>query len=144
MMSEKRARKYREAAKEPGFTARFGEKKAELGVIGWGSTQGAIREGVEMARKAGLSVAQLQLKMVYPLPESDIREFLNSVERVMVAELNFSGQLNQMIRAQFSIPTISFTKCEGLPFFSEEVLAKIQAVASGEKAAAEPATARHR
>ncbi len=131
LMSTKRAKKIEEASKEKGFTARFGLKKAKLGIIGWGSTQGALREGVEMAIKEGLSVAQLQLKMVHPLPEADIREFLNSVEQVIVAELNYTGQLNQIFRSKFLLPTIALTKCEGLPFYAEEVLAKIKAVAGG-------------
>jgi len=141
LMSIKRAKKIEEASKEPGFTARFGPKKAKIGIIGWGSTQGAIREGAEMATQQGYSVAQLQLKMVYPLPEADIREFLNSVEEVVVAELNFGGQLNQILRSKFLIPTHSLTKCEGLPFYAEEIAAKIKAVSNGEKATAGAATA---
>lgn len=142
-MSAKRALKIQEASKEPGFSTRFGQKKAKIGVIGWGSTQGAIREGVESAIREGLSVAQLQLKMVYPLPDADLREFLNSVEKVIVAELNFGGQFNQILRSKFLIPTISLTKCEGLPFYAEEIVAKIKEVAGGGgKPAMEPALAR--
>ncbi len=130
-MSFKRARKIEMASRESGFTARYGAKKAKIGIIGWGSTQGAIREGVDMAAKAGIPVAHLQVKMVYPLPEADIKEFLSSVEQVIVAELNYSGQYNQLFRSRFLLPTIAMTKCEGLPFYAEEILAKIQAVASG-------------
>lgn len=140
-MSAKRAHKIQEAAKEPGFTTRFGPKKAKIGIIGWGSTQGAIKEGMDLANAEGLSVAQLQLKMVSPLPENDIREFLNSVEKVVVAELNYGGQVNNVIRSKFLIPTISYTKCEGLPFYAEEILEKLRAVAGGEKSATQPALA---
>ncbi len=139
-MSTKRHTKIVEASKEPGYTARFGDAKAKIGIIGWGSTQGAIREGMELARKEGIKAAQLQLKMVAPLPEKEIREFLSSVETVIVAELNFGGQLNQMLRSKFLIPTISLTKCEGLPFYAEEILSKIKAVASGaDKVSDQPA-----
>jgi len=30
--------------------------------------------------------------------------------------------------------TISYTKCEGLPFYAEEIVAKLKSVAAGEKA----------
>ncbi len=130
-MSDKRAKKIEFASKEKGFTARYGAKKAKIGIIGWGSTQGAIREGVEMAAKEGISVAHLQVKMVYPLPEADIKEFLASVDQVIVAELNYSGQYNLLFRSRYLIPTIAMTKCEGLPFYAEEILAKIKAVAAG-------------
>jgi 2-oxoglutarate ferredoxin oxidoreductase subunit alpha len=141
-MSEKRARKIRAASKEKGFTTRFGPAKAKIGIIGWGSTQGVIREGAELATAQGISVAQLQLKMIAPLPEAEIKEFIASVEQVVVAELNYTGQLNQMIRGAFLVPTISLTKCEGLPFYAEEILAKLKTVASGEKPAANAALAR--
>lgn len=130
-MSAKRALKIHEASKEPGFTTRFGPKKAQIGIIGWGSTQGAIREGMELAAKDGVSVAQLQVKMVWPLPEAEILEFIKSVDKVLVAELNYTGQFNQILRSKFLCPTISYTKCEGLPFYAEEILAKIKAVAGG-------------
>jgi 2-oxoglutarate ferredoxin oxidoreductase subunit alpha len=131
IMSAKRAKKIQVASKEKGFTARFGAKKAKIGIIGWGSTQGAIREGVNLAEKDDISVAHLQLKMVYPLPDAEVKDFLASVEQVIVAELNYSGQFNMLFRAHYLVPTIALTKCEGLPFFAEEILAKIKAVAAG-------------
>ncbi|MFA5974598.1 MAG: 2-oxoacid:acceptor oxidoreductase subunit alpha [Elusimicrobiota bacterium] len=137
IMSAKRAQKIEEVSREKGFTARFGEKQAKIGVIGWGSTQGAIREAVEMAIQQGLSVAQLQLKMVYPLPEADLLEFLQSVEQVLIAELNYMGQLNQLFQSKFLIPTQTLTKCEGLPFFAEEILAKLKEMSGSAKAAAQ-------
>ncbi len=86
-----------------------------------------------------MSVAQLQLKMVQPLPEADIQEFINSVDQIIIAELNYGGQFNQMFRSRFLLPTHQLTKCDGLPFYAEEIVAKIKAVAAGEKAAASPA-----
>jgi len=130
-MSAKRAKKIQICSTEKGFTARFGAKKAKVGIIGWGSTQDAIREGVDLAAKAGIPVAHLQLKMVCPLPQADIREFLSSVEQVIVAEINYSGQLNQLLRSYFLVPTLSLTKCDGLPFYADEILAKIKSVAAG-------------
>ena len=82
---------------------------------------------MEIANQQGLSVSLLQCKMVSPLPEAEIKEFLASVDQVIVAELNYSGQFNQMIRSKFLVQTISLTKAEGLPFYAEEIAAKIKA-----------------
>src|SRR5258706_9992807 len=130
-MSAKRFKKIEMCSKETGFTARFGAPKAKVGIIGWGSTQGSIREGVDMAVKEGLSVAQLQLKMVQPLPEADIQEFLGTVDQIIIAELNYGGQFNQIFRSRFLLPTHSLTKCDGLPFYAEEIVAKIKEVSAG-------------
>ena len=48
-MLAKRAKKIDYCSKEKGFTSRFGPAKAKVGIIGWGSTQGSIREGIELA-----------------------------------------------------------------------------------------------
>jgi 2-oxoglutarate/2-oxoacid ferredoxin oxidoreductase subunit alpha len=140
-MSAKRALKIKEASKEPGFTTRFGPAKAKIGIIGWGSTQGAIREGMELAAAEGISVTQLQLKMVTPLPEAEVREFVNSVEKVVVAELNYSGQVNTFLRSQLLLPTISFTKATGMPFYADEILEKLREIAGIKAPAAAPVKA---
>ncbi len=44
-----RAKNFEMCSKEKGFTARLGLPTAKVGIIGWGSTQGSIREGVVMA-----------------------------------------------------------------------------------------------
>ena len=135
LMSIKRAKKIEEASKEKGFTARFGPKKAKIGNDRLGIHAGRdSAKALEMATQQGYSVAHLQLKMVYPLPEADIREFLSSVEEVIVAELNFGGQFNQILRSKFLIPTHSLTKCEGLAFFTRKKLPpRSKAVSTGEK-----------
>ena len=133
-MSAKRAKKIEYCSKEKGFTTRFGAPKAKIGIIGWGSTQGAIREGVAMAAKDGIERrAAAGQRWFSRLPEADIQEFLiNSVDQIIVAELNYGGQFNQIFRVKFLLPTHSLTKCEGLPFYAEEIAAKIKAVAAGE------------
>jgi len=72
-MSAKRARKIEVASKEKGFTARYGPPKAKIGIIGWGSTQGAIREGVDLAATSRYPGSPSAVKMVYPLPEPTSR-----------------------------------------------------------------------
>jgi 2-oxoglutarate/2-oxoacid ferredoxin oxidoreductase subunit alpha len=85
-------------------------------------------------------VSLLQVKMVFPLPEADIKEFLDSVDIVVVAELNYQGQYNQIFRSKFLKETISLTKCQGLPFFAEDVLQKLREVSGQE--AGQPAMAK--
>lgn len=127
-MSTKRYKKLEHIAKEKGFTRRFGDENAKVGILSWGSTEGPIEAAIRKAARLGYEVAALQLKMVYPLPEEDIANFLKSVEKVIIPELNFTGQLNHLIRAKYLIDTIPLNKCAGMPFTPEEILSKIEEV----------------
>jgi 2-oxoglutarate ferredoxin oxidoreductase subunit alpha len=92
---------------------------ARLLVLGWGSTQGAIRAGSRLARAEGLKVATAHVQMLNPLP-SNIGDVLRSFDRVLVPELN-SGQLSQLLRARFLVDVESFSKIQGQPLFAAEI-----------------------
>jgi 2-oxoglutarate ferredoxin oxidoreductase subunit alpha len=95
------------------------EPGASLLVLGWGSTEGAIRAGVRRAREAGHQVACAQLRHLNPLP-ANTGDVLRSFDRVLVPELN-SGQLAQVLRARYLVDVESFCKVQGQPVFSGEI-----------------------
>ena len=99
------------------------EPGANLLVLGWGSTEGAIRAGVSRAREEGAKVACAQLRHLNPLP-ANTRDVLRSFERVLVPELN-SGQLAQVLRARFLVDVESLCKVQGQPLFASEVAHEI-------------------
>ncbi len=88
-------------------------------VLGWGSTEGAIRAGARRAREAGHKVAVAQLRHLNPLP-SNTGDVLRSFERVLVPELN-SGQLAMLLRSRFLVDVESYTKVQGQPLFASEM-----------------------
>jgi 2-oxoglutarate ferredoxin oxidoreductase subunit alpha len=95
----------------------------ELLVLGWGSTEGAIRAGVRMAREAGHRVACAQLRHLNPLP-ANVGDVLRSFERVLVPELN-SGQLAAVLRSRFLVDVESHCKVRGQPLYAAEVAEQI-------------------
>lgn len=127
-MTQKRHKKLEYIAKEKGFTRRFGDENAKVGILSWGSTEGPIEEAIKKASQMGYEVAALQVKMLHPLPDDEIRQFISSVQQVIIPELNFTGQFNQIIRAKYMIPTVPLNKCAGVPFTPEEILNKIEEV----------------
>ena len=92
---------------------------AELLVLGWGSTLGAIRAAVRRLRGEGRKVAFAHLWHLNPLPRN-IGEVLASYPKVLVPELN-TGQLLKVIRAEFLVPAEGYSKVEGQPMFTEEL-----------------------
>src|SRR5579864_5463467 len=99
------------------------EPGARLLVLGWGSSQGAIRAGVRRAREAGGRVASAHLRHLNPLP-ANVGEVLRSFDRVLVPEMN-TGQLAQVLRARFLVDVESLCKVQGQPLFSGEIEAAI-------------------
>jgi 2-oxoglutarate ferredoxin oxidoreductase subunit alpha len=95
------------------------DEDAELLLIGWGSSNGALREGVRRVRAEGGQVAFAHLQHINPLP-ANTGEVLRSYPRVLVAEMN-SGQLARLLRAEFALDIESHTKVEGQPLFATEV-----------------------
>ncbi|MGH2988053.1 MAG: 2-oxoacid:acceptor oxidoreductase subunit alpha [Solirubrobacterales bacterium] len=118
-MTELRARKVAGIANDIPPLAVDDPDGAEMLVLGWGSTYGAITGAVRRLRRRGKSVAAAHLHHLSPLP-ANTGEVLGAYERVLVPELN-TGQLVNVIRAEFLIDAESYTKVEGLPIFAEEL-----------------------
>ncbi|MBM3130792.1 MAG: 2-oxoacid:acceptor oxidoreductase subunit alpha [Chloroflexi bacterium] len=128
---EKRARKVRLAQQEIEslqLYERLGDDRADIGILGWGSTIGQVMEAVERAHADGIKVAVLYPKMLYPLPRALIEEFIAKRKAIIVPELNYAGQLARMIQAEFWREVISLRKFHGTPFKTREVYAEIKRV----------------
>jgi 2-oxoglutarate ferredoxin oxidoreductase subunit alpha len=100
------------------------EPGARVLVLGWGSSEGAIRAGVRRAREAGLRAASAHLHHLNPLP-ANTGEVLRSFDRVLVPEMN-RGQLAQLLRARFLVDVESFCKVQGQPLFAAEIRHEIE------------------
>ncbi len=118
-MTELRAAKVAGIADELPPLVVDSEPSANLLVLGWGSTEGAIRAGVRRARAEGHKVACAQLRHLNPLPRNT-GDVLRSFERVLVPELN-SGQLAMLLRSRFLVDVESYCKVQGQPLFAGEI-----------------------
>jgi 2-oxoglutarate/2-oxoacid ferredoxin oxidoreductase subunit alpha len=100
-----------------------GDADADLVVIGWGSTWGAISGGVDRVRARGLRVARIHLRHLNPLPPN-LGELLDSFERFLVPEMNL-GQLCRVLRAEYLVDARPVSKVRGMPFTAREIEAAI-------------------
>jgi 2-oxoglutarate/2-oxoacid ferredoxin oxidoreductase subunit alpha len=101
-----------------------GEPGGKLAVVGWGSTFGAIQQGVQRARAAGADVSHIHIRHLWPLPRN-LGALLKSYERILVPEMN-TGQLKTLLRDQYLVDAKSFSKVSGRPFRIAEIEAAIQ------------------
>jgi 2-oxoglutarate ferredoxin oxidoreductase subunit alpha len=102
----------------------------KLLLVGWGSTFGAIRQAVHIAREQGLDVSQVHLRHLNPLPRN-LGEVLGKFERVVVPEMNL-GQLLTILRAKYLVPAEGHNKIQGKPFRVEEILERIRLILTQE------------
>jgi 2-oxoglutarate ferredoxin oxidoreductase subunit alpha len=127
-MVEKRFRKLEIAAKELPAPQRYGDEHATLGIIGWGSTEGTIQEAIDNALGNGYSVAALHLRVLSPLPDDALQQFIQSVEKVIIPENNYSGQLANWLGASYGLQAIRINKFGGIPFTAADILQAIKEV----------------
>ncbi len=127
-MTEKRHQKIESAVNEPGFVQRYGAEDAQLGLIGWGSSEGPILEALDRALAKGYKVAALIFKMLYPLPEKEARAFIESIPVVSVVELNASGQFANYLQGRLAVSLQRFNIITGLPFKAGDIEEYIEGV----------------
>ena len=96
-----------------------GDDEAELLVVGWGSTWGAIDGAMNRCRAKGHRVAHAHLMHINPFP-ANLGALLRSHPKVVVPELNL-GQLSKLLRAEFLVDAHSVTKVQGTPFTAGEL-----------------------
>ena len=101
----------------------LGEPGGKLAVVGWGSTFGAIQQGVQRARANGADVSHIHIRHLWPLPRN-LGTLLKSYEKILVPEMN-TGQLKTVLRDQYLVDAKSLSKVSGQPFRIAEIEAAI-------------------
>jgi 2-oxoglutarate ferredoxin oxidoreductase subunit alpha len=119
LMTDIRAEKVANIANDIPATWVEGDDDADLLILGWGSTWGAIASASKRARAAGHKVAHAHLVHVNPFP-ADLGEVLSRYRTVLCPELNM-GQLSRLVRAEYLVDVKSITKVKGQPFTAGEL-----------------------
>ena len=127
-MTEKRFRKLEAAVQDAPPADRFGDPSAEVGIVTWGSSLGPVAEAVEQARELGIPVDAIAPKMLWPLPDHQLAEFVRSKRVVIVPEVNYSGQFADLLAARYHREFVKLNRYGGVPFKVAEILKAIQEV----------------
>src|SRR5436305_10040474 len=136
-MTAKRRRKLQALAAALPTPKVYGPPEGNVLLVGWGSTQGPIREAVDRARAAGDSVSSIHIKHISPLPPG-LENIFAGFNHVFVVEMNDEGiygygQLAGLLRARYCDPKIrGINKTDGLTFKVREILERARtSVAAG-------------
>ena len=98
-MMEKRMRKLETMRDDLPKGNVFGDKSADIAIIGWGANRGPIAEAQDRLAKSGVKTRFLQMRTLWPFPDDEVRDFIANAKHVFVVENNFTGQLERLIRA---------------------------------------------
>jgi len=132
LMTAKRRKKLQALAADIPTPKIYGPPEGNVLLVGWGSTEGPIREAVDRARAAGDSVSSLNIRHLSPLPNG-LENIFSGFNHVLVVEMNDEGlygygQLGAMLRARFCDPKIrAINKVDGLTYKVKEILERVKA-----------------
>jgi len=107
----------------------LGNTIGKLAVVGWGSTYGAIHQGVKRCRQDGLDVSHIHIRYLSPFP-ANLQELLSGFDQVLVPEMN-TGQLVKILRSEFLIDAVPLNKVSGQPFKIREIINAVKAEMAG-------------
>ena len=89
-------------------------KKSDVVLVTWGSTKGVV---VEVAEKLGLRVIQPIIMEPFP----DLTNYLKDAKKVLVIEVNVTGQLASLLESKGYKVSKRILKYDSKPFFVEEL-----------------------
>lgn len=133
MMVEKRARKFEKALADIAAPVLEGPADAEVTLVGWGSTQGVIKEAIEQLAAQGVRANQLAIKWIVPFHADAITEILDAAKRIIIVENNYSGQFARYLRSETGIAAHGhIRKYDGEPFKPHHIVAGVQEQLAGQ------------
>ena len=102
--------------------ALHGPKSAPITLVGWGSSKGAILDGMEDLKSDGIETNFLQVRYVNPFPTDFVQQVLGSARRKIAIENNYSAQMAGLIREKTGIGMDNtIVKFDGRPFSQNEI-----------------------
>ncbi|SCX87219.1 MULTISPECIES: 2-oxoacid:acceptor oxidoreductase subunit alpha [unclassified Lysinibacillus] len=98
-------------------------EEADILLVGFNSTRGAIEEVQERLNAQGMKVNHAHIRLIHPFPSAEMAPLVAQAKKVIVVENNYTGQLANIMKMNIGghdkIATI--TKYNGTPFLPGEL-----------------------
>jgi 2-oxoglutarate ferredoxin oxidoreductase subunit alpha len=131
-MTEKRHRKIQGGLKDLPEPVQFSSGETmDVGVIAWGSTFGSALEAVLTAQREGLRVGALKVMSLFPYHAEVIRAFMKKCREILIPELNYEGQLANLIGHLHGKDVVRLNRTTGMPMSSTLILDTVKAIIGG-------------
>jgi 2-oxoglutarate ferredoxin oxidoreductase subunit alpha len=131
-MHEKRMRKMEGVLPLLPAPALFGAADARVALVGWGSTEGVIREAIGQLADQGIAASNLQIRWLVPLHADAILSILSTRAKVVIVENNYSGQFARYLRSETGFAADGhIRKYDGEPFMPHHIVDGVKAILAG-------------
>ena len=132
MMVEKRARKFQDIVKEIAPPEIEGPADADVTLLGWGSTEGVVREARQLLADQGIVANQLIIKWIVPFHSDEVTEIVTKAKKVFIVENNHSGQFYRYMRSETGLSVDGhIRKYDGEPFMPHHVADGVKELLTG-------------
>jgi 2-oxoglutarate ferredoxin oxidoreductase subunit alpha len=133
IMVEKRARKMEAVLAQIPAPQLVGPANAAVTLVGWGSTEGVIREAVEkLAAEEGIVANQLAIRWMVPFHVEEITRLLSRSKKIIIVENNFTGQFARYLRSETGIAAHGhIRKYDGEPFMPHHLVNAVKEQLAG-------------
>jgi 2-oxoglutarate ferredoxin oxidoreductase subunit alpha len=128
-MLEKRMRKLDTIKKDTPNPLLFGQdvSNSDLLIVSWGSNKQTILDVQTELSKEGVSVTFMHNQYITPMNSEKIKEIVNKAKKVVVVEVNQTGQFANYLEQQTGLRFENrILKYDGRPFYFEELYINIK------------------
>lgn len=104
----------------------FSSEKPDVLLVSWGSNKGVILDALESEELKDQKIGYLHYAYLWPLKTQKLQSMMKSVERTILIECNFTGQLGVLMKQQAGLAIADrILKYDGRPFFLNELVKAI-------------------
>jgi 2-oxoglutarate ferredoxin oxidoreductase subunit alpha len=129
LMHDKRLRKLQGLVQELNGITAAGPPDAPLALLCWGSSLGPVAEAVSRLNAAGTPARMVHLSELWPFPRGVVNRALGAAKRLVMVEMNATGQLNRLLRQETGLQAEELVlKYDGAPLTPEYILRGLRGV----------------
>ena len=122
-MVEKRARKIANIIEQIPAPELQGPEDADVTLIGWGSTEGVIREAIGQLAGKGITANQLAVRWIVPFHAQAVIDAVGKARRTIIVENSYSGQFYRYMRSETGLSVDGhIRKYDGEPFMPHHIV----------------------
>lgn len=101
-------------------------EEADLLIVGFNSTRGAIEEAMSRLEQDGIKVNHAQVRLIHPFPTDELLPLVKSSKKIAVVENNATGQLANIMKMNVghAEKVHKLLKYDGNPFLPHEIHTK--------------------